>query len=461
MTKEHLKHYLRYNGLAYMTAEVLYENALYVPFVVRGHLSAVVRGLRTGGFSAPPGQSVITWDVPLPQYDRPGELVTWFRSGGVEVNEGAHTLYIPPQAALRRLIPSVVDFYPPHSGFKILKDFRDPLRARYIYKHPRSLRMLKTLIGAPRDQVIAANYMHAMGIGPRVWDICGWKARGKQCTVFVVDHVTGLQPSHEQCLAFLAHLTNLTGRSHLRILVPRWRQSMDFQPPDCNHNLLYSETLGRVQYVDFQNFGLRERGVWWRETAAARKPENALFPISRALRNAAIEVRGRLVLDVGCGDGMRLHAALAHGASWGIGWDGPDAVHRTSARLLSHGSTRFSLIAAEVNERRQLADDVPAGLRPLLPRAVVFCPASRGHLDLLASVFAIPWSVLVCEGDASEGPDEITSRLQALARSDRSGSLEVVTASRIPAESGAPRPLVIVRRPDVGESFHRGLEPAG
>ena len=461
MTKEHLKHYLRHNGLAYMTAEVLYENALYVPFILRRRLSAAVRGLRTGGFSAPPGQAVITWDVPFPRYDRPGDLVTWLRSRGVEVSEGGHTLYLPPQAALGRIIPSVVDFYPAHAGFKILKDFRDPLRARYIYKHPRSLRMLKTLIGAPRDQLIAANYMHAMGIGPRVWDVCGWKARGKQCTVFVVDHVPGFQPSLEQCVAFLAHLDDLNARSHLRILVPRWQQSMDFQPPDCNHNLLYSEVLGRVQYVDFQNFGLRDRSAWWRETATARKPEDAPSPNSRAPRNAAMEVRGRLVLDVGCGDGMRLHTALAGGASWGIGWDGPDTVHRASARLLSHGSTRFNLVAADLNEPRRLLDDVPAGLRPLLPRAVVFCLASRRHPGLLAGVFAIPWSVLVCEGDASEGPDEITSRLQSLARSDRSLSLEVVTASRISAESGTPRPQVIVRRRGVGESIHTDLEQTG
>ncbi len=447
MTKEAWKYYLRRTPLAYQAAEALYENALYVPVVWRQHLSAVVSGLRTGVFRRPAGQAVLTWDVPFPRFDRPGDLVTWLRSQGVEVSEGGHTFYIAPQPALRRIIPAVVDFYPPQSGFKVLRDFRDPLRARYIYKHPRSLKMLKRLIGTPRDQLIVANYMHVLGIGPRVWDTCGWRTPWKCCTAFVVDHVTGRQPSMEQVTAFLARLEHLNARTDLRILIPRWRQCMDFQPPDCNHNLLYSDALGRVQYVDFQNFGLRDRGVRWRQMAVA--PHASRWSsISTALDRAGIDLDRRLVLDVGCGDGTQLHASLGAGAAWGIGWDRPDVVSRTTSRLLSHGSARFSLIGADLSEPHELADDVPQRLQHLLPRAVVFSPAGRGDLAALQRACAIPCGVLVCEGDGSDSPAHVVERAESSAEAAGTGRVEVLASVQLrdASDSDTCRPVVVLRR---------------
>jgi hypothetical protein len=460
MTKEHFKHYLRHSGLAYMTAEALYENALYAPLVWRHALSTVVLALRTGVFGSPPGQPVITWDVPFPQVDRPADLIAWLRLQGVAVCEGGHTFYVAPQPVLRRIIPSIVDFYPERAGFKILKDLRDPLRARYIYKHPRSLRMLKTVIGAPRDQLVAANYMYALGIGPRVWDVCCWKAPGKQCTVFVVDHVSGRPPSLEQCVAFLAHLEDLNARSHLRILVPRWRETVDFQPPQCNRNLVYADALGRVQYVDFQNFGLKDRGFGWREAVSPAKREKRSPSVAAALRDAGIELRGRLVLDTACADGARLHAALAAGAAWGIGWDRAETVALAGDRLLSHGSARFNLIAADLHQQYPLQDDIPRRLQHLLPGAVVFCSAGGGHVAAPETLFALPWSVLVCEGDGSDTPDEIVRRLHAMADSSGTGGLEVVSSGAATA-ARARRPFIVLRRPGGAEALRACLERAG
>jgi hypothetical protein len=458
MTKEHFKHYLRHSGLAYITAEALYENALYVPSVGRHALSTVGDALRRAVFGASSAQPIITWNVPFPPFDRAADLIAWLRVQGVEVSEGGHTFYIPPQAAVRRIVPAIADFYPEGSGFKVLKDLRDPVRARYIFKHPRSLRMLKTLIGAPRDQMVAANYMHALGIGPRVWDICCWTARGKQCTAFVVEHVAGHEPSYEQSLAFLAQLKDLSAGSHLRILAPRWRDTIDFQPPDCNRNLLYSEALGRAQYVDFQNFGLKDRGAWRREMAVGGTWRKAVASLSRALRDAAIDLGGRLVLDVACGGGLKVYAALAGGAMWVQGWDRAEMTARATQRVFAHGAGRFSLVAADPDEPRDLLADVPRRLWPLLPRAVVFCPASRARL--LAHLFAMSWSALVCEGEASQSPEAVVSGLQSLARRSGSDGLDVLATARIIGESGSRSPLVVVRR-EAGGSIPAGSEHAG
>jgi hypothetical protein len=122
------------------------------------------------------------------------------------------------------------------------------------------LKILNHLIGTPHDQLITANYMWSLGLGPKVWGLTCWESQGAVCTVFVVEHVSGRPPRAEECTEFLQRLTELNERSRLRVLIPRWQDNPDFAPPNCNGNLIYSEALGRAQYVDFQNFGLTGRG---------------------------------------------------------------------------------------------------------------------------------------------------------------------------------------------------------
>src|SRR5262249_39112246 len=163
------------------------------------------------------------------------------------------------------LIPEIVNFYPPGCGFKVLKNFGRPRQTEYLVKDRTPFFFIGRLVGEPQDQLVLANYMHSLDLGPRVWDLACWKGQGKYYTVFVVDHVCGDYPTTEQCLAFLDRLTQLNTDSHLRILLPNWEKNEDFTPPDCNANLIYSNKLRRVQYIDFQSFCLTGFDAWLNE----------------------------------------------------------------------------------------------------------------------------------------------------------------------------------------------------
>ena len=243
--KQRVKQLLRATPATYKAAEVLYENSLFAHHIVAQGLGRMALHGPRRAAALPARQDVITWTVPFPAWPGHQELIDWLRAHGVLVREGGHTIYVPPQDALRRLIAPIVDFYPPGSGFKILKDCRPPERARYLHKHRRTLPLLSRMIGTPIDQLVPANDLCSAGLGPRVWDVAAWASGDSRCTVFVVAHVSGRPATSGECSAFLARLRDVQRSTALRVLIPDWERNEDFRSPDCNGNLLYSETLER------------------------------------------------------------------------------------------------------------------------------------------------------------------------------------------------------------------------
>src|SRR5262245_21951450 len=344
--KEGVKAYLRYHETAYKVVEVIYDNILVLRHIIQNGFWGVT-GFHNGSLRRAPNQAAITWNAPFPRCDCPGELIAWLRARGLEVREGGHTFYIPPQDRLRDIIPSIISFYPPGTGFKVLKDFRHPARARYLYNHRKTLIILKRLLGSTQDRLIAGNLMYSFGIGPRIWDLTCWKAEGKTYSVFVVDHVSGECPTNQQYVSFLDQLKRLNVSTQLRILIPNWEENIDFSAPHCNKNLIYSNKLGRVQYIDFQNFGLSNPNAWSRRiisnanrrlinsngqnggdesaasrdqfTAGMRQPGDKNTArrwsfITNAFRKSSISLTGRVVLDIRCNSGATLHSSLVAGA---------------------------------------------------------------------------------------------------------------------------------------------------
>lgn len=381
--REQIKACLRRTPSAYWAVAVLYENASYPAHILRQGLARTALGLPRSLPAADGKQSLMTWDLTVPGVSSPIDLIALLRSHGIPIVEGGHTYYVAPHAALRQLLPDVVRFYPEGVGFKILKDFRDPTHAKYVFKHRRGLRILQHLIGPPRNQLTTANYMHWLGIGPRVWDLTCWRVRESCCTVFVVDHVSGQVPTVEQCTSFLTRLEELNATSHLRILIPEWQRHTDFRPPDCNGNLLYSDRLGCTQYVDFQNFGLTSQTHWSREAAGASwtwdaddvdAPNGSLLDY---VRHNRVSPGGRIVLDVGCRNGAAIQALLAAGAAWGIGWCEPEAAPRIEQTLLSRGVTRFSLIPLPSDPGLPLAEQVPVHLQDRLEGSIAIWHRAR------------------------------------------------------------------------------------
>ncbi|HKQ79249.1 MAG TPA: lipopolysaccharide biosynthesis protein [Blastocatellia bacterium] len=472
--KARVKAYLRHNETAYKVVEVIYDNFLVLRHIIQNGFWGVA-GFRHGSFRRAPNQAAITWNVPFPHCDSPGELIAWFRSRGIEVSEGGHTFYIPPQEGLSEIIPSIIRFYPPGTGFKVLKDFRHPARARYLYNHRKTLIVLKRLLGTPQDRLVAANLMYSSGIGPRIWDLTCWKAKGATYSVFVADHVSGECPTTQQYESFLHQLKRLNLSTHLRILIPKWEENIDFKAPHCNKNLIYSNKLGRVQYIDFQNFGLSNPQAWseqiisnanrdlpnsnglnWKAMNRASSNQftaGMYVPgdknagkrwsfIADAFTKSSVSLKGRVVLDIGCNSGATLQSSLVEGAAWGIGWDSPEVVAHTEPLLLSLGVTRFSLIGAELEGEYRLEDDIPEYLRPRLPAAVVFCLSGGDRARLVESLCAIPWRVLVYGGDSSEKPRDFHDKLKSMLTDD----LEVIGSSYLAGSDSTVRPISVILR---------------
>jgi O-antigen/teichoic acid export membrane protein len=441
-----LKTYLRQNGRAFKVIEAIYDNLLVLRHIIQNGYWGVA-GIHHGIFSRTPKQPAMTWDVPFPRCDSHGELIGWLRAKGLEVNEGGHTFYIPPQERLNHLIPSIVNFYRPGTGFKILKDFRHPAKAKYLYNHRKSLIVLKRLLGTPQDRLAAANVMYSFGIGPRIWDLACWKAQGKSYSVFAVEHVSGECPTTQQYVSFLDQLRQLNASTHLRILIPKWEENIDFMAPHCNRNLIYSNSLGRVQYIDFQNFGLSHPSTWPRLIGSKANRGNGNSTkrwsfINDVLEKSSMGLAGRVVLDIGCNSGARLHSSLLAGAAWVIGWDKPEVVADTEPFLLSSGATRFYLIGANLGERYRLEDDIPEALQPRLTDAVVYYLAGGAYDGVLESLCSIPWRILVYEGRDSERIEYFPNLLKTMLSDD----LKVIGSSYLTGGAPGHRPISIILR---------------
>jgi hypothetical protein len=463
-----LRAYLNQHELLYKIALVpftWYQTIVFFIHVSRqGLWASMLRSRRESTRKA--SQREIKWSVPFPHCDEPAQLIRWLRSQGINVREGGHTFYLPPQENLGNFIPEIVDFYPSGSGFKILKNFGPPRQTEYLVKERTPFPILGRLVGAPQDQLVLANYMHSLDIGPRAWDLACWEGQGKSYTVFVVDHVNGEYSNAEQCMQFFNHLKRLITDSHLRILLPNWEKNDDFTLPDCHRNLIYSDKLGRVQYIDFQAFCLTSFDAWLKEAtsnangayrdivgAAPREGNRSTSGaggsyagkwgqfITESFRQASLSLDQRIVLDVGCGHGMALQASLTAGAAWGFGWDRPGAVKLAQDLLLSSGITRFSLSGVDLHQKYRLEDDIPVRFQSRLADAVVFVHEAVGVPE---SLRAIPWRILVYEGDESNRVEDSYNLLRPLLNYD----VSVIASSYVTSYDGCARPIIILYRHD-------------
>lgn len=472
LSKEHWKLLLNGHRRLYKMAETLYDNATYVHLIARAGLwKSALRWGRTK-FPGVRPQAATVWDVALPAFGSPTELVSWCAARDIVVHEGAHTIYLPPQEALRTIIPQVVDFYPRGSGFKVLRDFRSPDRSSYLFKEIGCNPIHTRLVGMPQDLLIPANYLHALGLGPRVWDLAHWKGSGNSYTVFVVEHVSGPAPAKVQSEAFLNTLDHLNRTSPLRILVPSWKHHMDFNPPSCNENLRLVAGKGKPYYVDFQNFTLRNPADWSKEVKARveaahrcvtgqqcgadelcyalkalethadnRSDRNWHFA-RQILSEASLDFNGRFVLDIGCNSARPLSAALSAGALWGVAWNRADVLSHVRNLLFSMGISRFQVMPANLHSGHRLIADVAPNLHSWLAESVAFYRPSSAT-STVAPLTTIPWRALVYEGRETDSVESIVSLLR------RKVSRELQVLGSLPGGNAGPGglPVVILLRP--------------
>jgi len=435
---------LRQHETAFKIALVpyrFYENVHYLLYTVREGLWKRIIGSQRRALAREKRQATMIWNISTSNREGSTDLIGWFRENGVDIKEGGHTFYIPPQQVLDRLIPSVISFYPPNSGFKILRDVRPPDQARYFYKHRRSLVVLGMLIGTPQDQVITANYLYWLGIGPRVLDLTCWASGETRYTVFVVEHVGNQLPTPDQYEYTIGQLKKIDSGSHLRILIPGWERNDDFMPPNCNRNLVFSQAHERSLYVDFQNFGMTSVFGWRKEIASMdhgqsgengkpdglrsqsssttasnnRGPGKDWDSILRTLDQNGVSLKGRIVLDLDCQGGGLILESLKAGANWCFGWVEAGAVAHTTAKLLSEGATRFTLFSTAVN--REWSEDVPQVFQAQLSEAIIFGHTATANGDILTSLPIIPWRALVLAESQCASLDQTQNGTESVFRS--------------------------------------------
>ncbi len=436
-------------------------------------------------------QTILNWPVNLPKLDNAAQLLEWLALNGLHYQEAGHTVYVPPQDNLAQLLGSAVAFYPAGAGFKILKNFGPTSDVGYIYGH-RNVSVRRRIVGNLTERLLAANFLHVLNIGPRVWDLASWHSGATVLSVFVVEHVNGPEARQEDSVAFLEKLSQMVRDGVIEVLQPNWEASLDFSLPSCNHNLLYSDEFRCFLYVDFQNFAIPDREAVIRRLCAERKDafhfgRGRFFRDHRYLYQSVpsvaeghtsamdgkrdtnrrwqflksqldavgVSVRLRTVLDVGCNAGMILNSALRDGAVWGFGWDLPAVTSNAKDLLLMFGATRFTLTGAELTESYPLEEDIPERFAPYLEELVVFYLSVSNQLGYLRSLYSIPWRVLVYEGHQNQSESDIANAEWANFGPD----VELVALGRNADGDSLPRPFALFLRkslPDGGGSNEAG-----
>ena len=260
---------------------------------------------------------------------------------------------------------------------------------------------------------------------------------------FVVQHVEGGAPSDDECAAFLKRLRRALSQTELRISVPHWERTNDFRCPDCNDNLL-RDSSGAVNYIDFQNFSIRDPRRLLEQTLdgatqqlhfgdrrpsrrneylyqsipglrrASKRDTSVRFrTIHRLLLEQGVALHNRLVLDIGCNAGVMLHHALSAGAWWGLGWDRPAVVRQARAVADVLGFSRLHFAPADLNEQYEFTASIPGSLRRHLPDAVVFFLAMRQYTGIPGSLVDVPWRALVYEGHQGESLADADDHVRA------------------------------------------------
>jgi hypothetical protein len=294
------------------------------------------------------------------------------------------------------------------------------------------------------ESLLAANIAHLHGAGPRPYDALEVSV-GAERWLALVSAPDGATESQRKLDALLqrGELTTVHERvdglppwDRLRVTTPEdfVRLQVDKEAQRDLHFGREAALQSRYLYQSVPTLGARGR----------RDSAKRWALISALLAEAGIEMRERLVCDVGCNAGMMLGAALGEGAAWGLGWDLPPVVERAQSLMLALGYTRFNLFGAELTEDYSLREDVPPHLRSRLEGSVMLYLAVRHHVGFLRELGEIQWSALVYEGGETESTEHLDESLRDLRELC---DFSVVSARDFRDSETGSRPVaVLVRR---------------
>lgn len=377
-----------------------------------------------------PRQKYITWETNFPSFQDFSFFKKYLDQNHISYSEGGCTIYIPPQPDLDKYFGKMIKFYPPEAGYKILKDFCAPDRANYLkYNHEVSWQEVKLVSNASNLLDVACT-LEILGLGPRVFDLVELKACETVMTCFVGTHIKGQNVTADDVNIFLKKIDSKSVKSILGTIVPyKNHPHSDFQPPNCNNNLV-KDDQGHLLYIDFQQFGLLDparlptqivnsesgklsfgdvnflrsnqpyvyQSIPGIRVAARRDTNHRWQKIKNLLSGANIDVNNRLILDICCNTGMMLSMPLSEGALWGLGWDLPQVAETAIQLQRSLGYSRIDIIKASLTADYSLLADIDERFISYLNESIVFYLAANNHIGLLSELAKIPWRVLIFEG---------------------------------------------------------------
>ena len=357
------------------------------------------------------------------------------KESGLRYSEGRWTFYIPPQKYLYKYFGFLRRNYPADSGLKILKDFRQPYKARYCHpKHrpPCGSILKRVLTRSPVSLTRVANYLYDQKIGMRVYDLIALKGRSTLLTGYVVQHVDGPEVKIKDYNYFITKIKSLMETREITTVSRTIDKKKDFNPPNCNNNLIASSKDGKALCVDFQGFLLRDENkllnkiideikdkVRFQAVRCNGKGKSYLYEPTPGLGIGTkdIKTRGRffiemmekcqcsfedrVVYDIGCNTGLRLYNALCEGARWGIGWDLPDVVESAKRVLLALGATRFDLFGDVIALNTDFLTGIPDRYRTQR-NGILFFLAPGNHVGFPDGVKELPWEYMFYEGHAKQ-----------------------------------------------------------
>jgi hypothetical protein len=443
------------------------------------------RGLRHGNRLR---QMPTTWEASFSLDCEGSSIVSALSKREIQFRESSHTIYVPPQPELSKKLGQFVSVYPSDAGFKILKNIGSPKEVDYVADNRSYFWAGSLVVGKAIDLIPVASLVHHLGIGPRLYDFAGLTAGGANASMFVVKHIEGIEPSELEWRQFMERLAKLIKNHQIGTTTPNWETNDDFAKPHCCHNLVKSLTDSKLYFVDTQNFFIPDyeahletivqdaaktvhfghkhilRGgkylyqqVPGISKAGKRDTEARWARIRSLLAENQIDIKGRVMLDIGCNTGMMLAGALSDGALWGVGWDRPQVIHHAEAIAGALGYTRLDFFPRELGKDSPLPQEIPPHLRLSLDRSIVFYLAIRHHIGFIDALRELPWQALVYEGAQNETGEElkdIISEFKSMVPCD------VVHAGQSADGDCVDRPLLLFvrkRHPDPKASDGKGL----
>lgn len=436
-------------NICFRLARRAYGEAKMLHHVLRHSLvTYLLRRLEGASFTSL-RQSASSWNVDIGQICNAEELQAFLIRNRIIFDEGGHTIYIRPQMGLEKLLGKMVAFYPSDAGFKILKQFQSSKRVRYVGNlsygidgHPY---LLNILTGSASDRAEAASAMHMFEIGPALYDVAEIITKETVMTCFVVQHIDGIRSVQEEHTEFLKRMSNLIHEGIFALAPEDGLNNPDFKAPDCAGHLIKSSRTGKLAFVDFEPFILRDKkslikkmcyeacglldlgelGLMGTERYGSRSGsgvprikvrdvQKRWSIVNNLLHDSGLDVSGRLVLDIGCKAGLMLSCALADGALWGIGWDRPDVIEHTKRLNAVLGNTRLNFFGAKLSEQYRLSDDIPERFNSLLGESVIFYLTVWGHIGFIRELGRIPWRALVFEEREDSTWERFSSKLPTI-----------------------------------------------